>query len=49
MWLGIEGVWVAMPISDTVATIVAAVLIAGLVRKFKTSPSSIGFKGVEEK
>ena len=48
MWLGIEGVWVAMPISDTVATIVAAVLIAGLVRKFKTSPSSIGFKGVED-
>ena len=48
MWLGIEGVWVAMPVSDTVATIVAGVLILGLVHKFKKSPSSVGFKGVGE-
>jgi Na+-driven multidrug efflux pump len=44
---GIEGVWMAMPISDAIATIVAAVLIVGLVRKFKRSPSEIGFKGVK--
>ncbi len=48
LWFGIEGVWMALPISDAIATIVAAVLIVGLVRKFKKSPSTIGFKGVEE-
>jgi Na+-driven multidrug efflux pump len=44
---GIEGVWMALPISDGIATIIAAILIIGLVRKFKKSPSEIGFKGVE--
>ena len=48
LWFGIEGVWMALPISDAIATIVAAVLIVGLVRKFKKSPSTIGFKGAEE-
>ncbi len=46
-WLGMDGVWMAMPISDTVATIVASVLIVGLIRKFKKSPSTVGFKGVD--
>ncbi len=44
---GIEGVWMALPISDGIATIVAGGLMLGLVRKFKKSPSEIGFKGVE--
>ena len=44
---GIEGVWMALPISDAIATVVAAFLIVGLVRKFRKSPSEIGFKGVK--
>jgi putative MATE family efflux protein len=44
---GIDGVWMALPISDGIATIVAGGLMLGLVRKFKKSPSEIGFKGVE--
>lgn len=48
MFYGIEGVWMAMPISDAIATVVAAVLMVGLVRRFKKSPSSIGFKSFEE-
>ncbi len=48
MFYGIEGVWMAMPISDAIATVVAAVLMAGLVRRFKKSPTSIGFKSFEE-
>ena len=48
LWRGIEGVWMALPISDAIATVVATVLIAGLMRKFKKSPSTIGFKGVGE-
>ncbi|MBQ2248115.1 MAG: MATE family efflux transporter [Tidjanibacter sp.] len=46
-FFGIQGVWMAMPISDAIATIIAAVLMVGLVRKFRKSPSEIGFKGVE--
>ncbi|MBO5661143.1 MAG: MATE family efflux transporter [Tidjanibacter sp.] len=46
-YFGIKGVWMAMPISDAIATLIAAVLMVGLVRKFKKSPSEIGFKGVE--
>lgn len=46
-YFGIQGVWMAMPISDAIATLIAAVLMVGLVRKFKKSPSEIGFKGVE--
>lgn len=45
---GIKGVWLALPISDAVSSIVAAVLIFNLIRKFKRADSSIGFKGVEE-
>ena len=48
MFYGIEGVWMAMPISDAIATVVAAVLMVGLVRRFKKSPTSIGFKSFEE-
>ena len=48
MFFGIKGVWMAMPISDTIATIVAAVMMLSLIRKFKTAPQTIGFKGVEE-
>lgn len=44
---GIEGVWMSLPISDSIATFVAVFLMVGLVRKFKKSPSEIGFKGVE--
>lgn len=48
LFFGIDGVWLAMPISDAISSIVAGVLIAGLIRKFKNAPQSIGFKGVEE-
>ena len=48
MFFGIKGVWLAMPISDTIATIVAAVMMLSLIRKFKTAPQTIGFKGVED-
>lgn len=41
-----DGVWLAMPISDAISTFVAASLIFGLMRKFKKSPSTLGFKGV---
>jgi Na+-driven multidrug efflux pump len=43
-----NGVWMAMPISDAIATIVAAFLMFGLIRKFKKSPSQVGFKGKVE-
>lgn len=42
---GLEGVWMALPISDGIATVVAAVLMVGLIRKFKKNPSQVGFKG----
>lgn len=45
---GMKGVWMAMPISDAIATIVAAFLMFGLIRKFKKSPSQVGFKGKVE-
>ncbi|MBQ8335895.1 MAG: MATE family efflux transporter [Tidjanibacter sp.] len=44
---GIEGVWMAMPISDGISTVVAAVMMWQLIRKFKSAPQNIGFKGVE--
>ncbi len=44
---GIEGVWMAMPISDGISTVVAAVMMWQLIRKFKRAPQNIGFKGVE--
>lgn len=47
LFFDIEGVWMALPISDAIATVVAAVLMTGLVRRFKKSPSAVGFKGVE--
>lgn len=47
LFFDIEGVWMALPISDAIATVVAAVLMVGLVRKFKKNPAEIGFKGVE--
>ena len=48
LFYGIEGVWLALPISDAVSSVVALVLIMGLIRKFKQAPQTIGFKGVEE-
>ena len=47
LFFGIRGVWMAMPISDTIATIVAAVMMFSLIRKFKKDPKGVGFKGVE--
>ena len=47
IFFGIKGVWMAMPISDTIATIVAAVMMLSLIRKFKKAPQEVGFKGVE--
>lgn len=44
---GIKGVWMAMPISDGISTVVAAVMMWQLIRKFKSAPQNIGFKGVE--
>lgn len=44
---GIEGVWMAMPISDGISTVVAAVMMWQLIRKFKNAPQKVGFKGVE--
>lgn len=48
LFYGIEGVWLALPISDAMSSVVALVLIMGLIRKFKQAPQTIGFKGVEE-
>ncbi|MBQ5931317.1 MAG: MATE family efflux transporter [Tidjanibacter sp.] len=47
LFFGIRGVWMAMPISDAIATIVAAVMMFSLIRKFKKDPKGVGFKGVE--
>jgi len=48
LFFGIKGVWLALPISDAVSSLVAVALIVGLIRKFKQAPASVGFKGVEE-
>jgi len=34
-YMGTNGVWYSMPISDTIAAVVAAVMLSGLLRKFK--------------
>jgi Na+-driven multidrug efflux pump len=47
LFFGMRGVWMAMPISDAIATIVAAVMMFSLIRKFKKNPKGVGFKGVE--
>ena len=47
MFFDIKGVWMALPISDAISSVVATVLIVGLIRRFKQSPQTIGFKGVE--
>lgn len=47
LFFGIQGVWMALPISDAVSSLVSAVLVVGLIRKFRKSPSDLGFKGVE--
>ena len=39
-WTTIWGVWCALPISDTLAIIMAALLINRDMRKFKTHPSN---------
>ncbi len=48
LFFDIKGVWLALPISDAVSSLVAVALIVGLIRKFKQAPASVGFKGVEE-
>ena len=47
LFFDIKGVWMALPISDAISSVVSVVLIGGLIRKFKQSPQTIGFKGVE--
>ena len=47
LFFDIKGVWMALPISDAISSVVSVVLIVGLIRKFKQSPQTIGFKGVE--
>ena len=47
LFFGIEGVWMALPISDAVSSVVATVLILGLMRTFRKNPQTVGFKGVE--
>ena len=47
LFFDIKGVWMALPISDAISSVVSVVLILGLIRKFKQSPQTIGFKGVE--
>ena len=47
LFFDIRGVWMALPISDAISSVVSVVLILGLIRKFKQSPQTIGFKGVE--
>ena len=47
LYFDIRGVWMALPISDAISSVVSVVLIVGLIRKFKQSPQTIGFKGVE--
>lgn len=47
LFFDIRGVWMALPISDAISSVVSVVLIVGLIRKFKQSPQTIGFKGVE--
>ena len=47
LFFDLRGVWMALPISDAISSVVSVVLILGLIRKFKQSPQTIGFKGVE--
>ena len=47
LFFDIKGVWMALPISDAISSVVSVVLIVGLICKFKQSPQTIGFKGVE--
>ncbi len=35
LWLGTDGVWLSMPMADVVSAIIAAILLIGLMRKFK--------------
>ncbi len=49
MLFGIEGVWISLPVSDVISTIVAVVLMGSLMRKFRQSPESLGFKGIDVK
>lgn len=47
LFFDIQGVWMALPISDGISTVVSVVMMVGLIRKFKSSPQNVGFKGVE--
>ena len=47
LFFDIRGVWMALPISDAISSVVSVVLIVGFIRKFKQIPQTIGFKGVE--
>lgn len=48
LFYGIEGVWFALPISDAISSVVSVALVLGLIRKFRTAPQSVGFRGVEQ-
>lgn len=47
LFYDIRGVWLALPISDAISSLVAVVLVVGLIRQFKRAGSDIGFKGVD--
>lgn len=49
LFFGLEGVWISMPVSDTVATVVAVVMLVDIAKRFKRSPQTIGFKGIDDK
>lgn len=34
-FFGVDGVWISMPVSDAIASIVAALMLASLIRKFR--------------
>ena len=39
MWWGLDGVWLSMPVSDTISLVTAALMLAYMVRKIKKAPS----------
>ena len=41
MFMGVDGVWWAMPISDTVAVVVAIALMVAYMKKFKEQHKKI--------
>ncbi len=40
-FFGVDGVWMSMPVSDAVATVVTAIMLASLIRQFRTESGAM--------